>query len=346
MPAGPTFPLTTFGRPFERCDRHAWRCLPAGRRRAESVATKVRPFEADSASLQRPRDLPERRRSRAYIPVVEEKRPLRSIPDHELLHRLAELMRQSRRVEADIVAHIAEVDERRLYAREALPSMFAYCTDVLHLSEAEAYLRIWAARASREHPMLLTMLADGRLHLTAIAKLVPHLTRENRAGLLERATHRSKRSDRGADRRDRAPAGRPRGGAQASREKDATHGWRRSEPRSDPRTPSRRSYRVRSSSIASRRPAPLPWPVQGAVHGQRRVPPEAGATPSPDVLPRTAAGMGSGRGHRAGRHREARTARGQSHRADEGSPQRPSGNEARTITLLAPHPRGRPACRA
>ena len=193
MPAGPTFPLTTFGRPFERCDRHAWRCLPAGRRRAESVATKVRPFEADSASLQRPRDLPERRRSRAYIPVVEEKRPLRSIPDHELLHRLAELMRQSRRVEADIVAHIAEVDERRLYAREALPSMFAYCTDVLHLSEAEAYLRIWAARASREHPMLLTMLADGRLHLTAIAKLVPHLTRENRAGLLERATHRSKR---------------------------------------------------------------------------------------------------------------------------------------------------------
>jgi hypothetical protein len=124
---------------------------------------------------------------------MEEKRPLQSIPDDELLHRLAELMGQSRRVEADIVAHIAEVDERKLYAREALPSMFAYCTDVLHLSEAEAYLRILAARASREHPMLLTMLADGRLHLTAIAKLAPHLTRENRDGLLERATHRSKR---------------------------------------------------------------------------------------------------------------------------------------------------------
>ncbi len=124
---------------------------------------------------------------------MEEKRPLQSIPDDELLQRLAELMGQSRRVEADIVAHIAEVDERRLYAREAFPSMFAYCTDVLHLSEAEAYLRISAARASREHPMLLAMLADGRLHLTAIAKLAPHLTRENRDGLLERATHRSKR---------------------------------------------------------------------------------------------------------------------------------------------------------
>ena len=124
---------------------------------------------------------------------MDERRRLQSIPDDALLHRLAELMGQSRRVEADVVAHIAEVDERRLYAREAFPSMFAYCTDVLHLSEAEAYLRIAAARASREHPMLLTMLADGRLHLTAIAKLAPHLTRENREALLERATHRSKR---------------------------------------------------------------------------------------------------------------------------------------------------------
>ncbi len=193
MPAGPTFPLTTFGRPFERRDRQARRYVPEGRRRSESVANKVGPFEAESASLLRPRALPGRRKCGAYIPVVEEKRPLQSVPDDELLQRLGELMGQSRRVEADIVAHIAEVDERRLYAREAFPSMFAYCTDVLHLSEAEAYLRISAARASREHPMLLTMLADGRLHLTAIAKLAPHLTRENRDGLLERATHKSKR---------------------------------------------------------------------------------------------------------------------------------------------------------
>jgi hypothetical protein len=37
------------------------------------------------------------------------------------------------------------------------------------------------------------MLADGRLHLSGIAKLAPHLTRENRDALLSRATHRSKR---------------------------------------------------------------------------------------------------------------------------------------------------------
>jgi 5-methylcytosine-specific restriction endonuclease McrA len=129
----------------------------------------------------------------AYIPGMEDKRSLQSIPDDDLLRRLGELIGSFRRVEADVVAHIAEVDERGLYAREAFPSMFAYCRGVLHLSEPEAYLRITVARASREHPMLLTMLADGRLHLTAIGLLAPHLTRENRDGLLERATHRSKR---------------------------------------------------------------------------------------------------------------------------------------------------------
>ena len=122
-----------------------------------------------------------------------ERRSLHNVPDDELLARLADLLHRSRSTESDLVAHIAEVDERRLYAREAFPSMFAYCTEALHLSEAEAYLRIAAARASREHPLLLDMLADGRLHLSGVGKLAPHLTRENAPALLARAAHRTKR---------------------------------------------------------------------------------------------------------------------------------------------------------
>jgi hypothetical protein len=109
------------------------------------------------------------------------------------LGRQSELLQQSRRVESELVVHIGEVDERRLYAREGSPSMFAYCTEALHLSEHEAYLRIAVARASRKHPMLLTMLRDGRLHLSAIAKLAPHLTEANREALLARAAGKSKR---------------------------------------------------------------------------------------------------------------------------------------------------------
>ena len=95
---------------------------------------------------------------------------LKAIPDDELLRRLADLVGRARRLDADVVAHIAEVDARRLYAREAMPSMFVYCVETLRLGEHEAYLRIAAARASREYPILPDLLGDGRVHLTGLAR--------------------------------------------------------------------------------------------------------------------------------------------------------------------------------
>ena len=113
--------------------------------------------------------------------------------DDELLRGLSELLHKSRAVEPELVAHIGEVDERKLFAGKGSSSMFSYCTDVLHLSGAEAYLRIATARAARRHPMLLEMLKDGRLHLSAIAKLAPHLTEANREAVLASAVHQTKR---------------------------------------------------------------------------------------------------------------------------------------------------------
>jgi hypothetical protein len=118
---------------------------------------------------------------------------LHSLSDEELLCRLSKILGQSRRLESELVAHIGEVDARRLYARKASASMFSYCTAVMHLSESEAYLRIGVARAARKYPIILDMLAEGRLHLSGIAKLVPHLTSGNYKVLLERAAHQSKR---------------------------------------------------------------------------------------------------------------------------------------------------------
>jgi len=74
---------------------------------------------------------------------------LKSLSDDELLHRVSDSLAQSRRVEWVLVAHIAEVDARRLFARETWPSMIQYCIGALHLSEGEGYRRIAAARMSR-----------------------------------------------------------------------------------------------------------------------------------------------------------------------------------------------------
>jgi hypothetical protein len=121
---------------------------------------------------------------------------LKSLRDEELLRRLSQLVRESRGVEADVVAHVGEVERRRLYAQEACSSMFEYCRRVLCLRENEAYLRITVARAARENPALLDMLRDGRLHLSGIARLAPHLTRQNSETLLRRASGMSHREIR------------------------------------------------------------------------------------------------------------------------------------------------------
>ncbi len=79
---------------------------------------------------------------------------LGGLSDTVLLRNLSELVRRDRATTAELLAHIAEVDHRRLFAEAAYPSMFAYCVAELHLSEDTAYKRIRAARAARQFPVL------------------------------------------------------------------------------------------------------------------------------------------------------------------------------------------------
>ena len=118
---------------------------------------------------------------------------LKGLSDDVLLTRLTEIIARGRRVEVEIVAHIAEVDARRLYLGQACSSMHAYATERLRLSNAEAYLRITVARLSRRFPVVLAMLADGRAHLSGLVRLAPHLSEQNAADILRRASSLPKR---------------------------------------------------------------------------------------------------------------------------------------------------------
>jgi hypothetical protein len=51
------------------------------------------------------------------------------LSDADLLRRLPDILKKSRRSEADLIAYLAEIDARRLYARESASSMFAFCTE-------------------------------------------------------------------------------------------------------------------------------------------------------------------------------------------------------------------------
>jgi hypothetical protein len=53
----------------------------------------------------------------------------------ELIARIRELVESGNRSEAELLAHLGEVDARRLYLEEGCPSMFVWCVGVLHFAE-------------------------------------------------------------------------------------------------------------------------------------------------------------------------------------------------------------------
>jgi hypothetical protein len=118
---------------------------------------------------------------------------LHALSDHDLLAEVARLATSERRATAPLVASLAALDARRLYLGQGCSSLFTYCTRILHLSEQAAYGRIQAARAARRFPLIVELLADGAIHLTAVGLLAPHLTEENHCELLEAARQKSKR---------------------------------------------------------------------------------------------------------------------------------------------------------
>ena len=119
---------------------------------------------------------------------------LKTISDQKLLRGLDELVVKSHLNEAELLAYIAEVDHRRLYLEQGCPSMYCYCTEVLHFSEARARHRIHAARAARTYPAVFERLRKGELHVAGLSLLAPVLTPENHEELLDLARHKSKRA--------------------------------------------------------------------------------------------------------------------------------------------------------
>src|SRR5881394_696442 len=119
---------------------------------------------------------------------------LESLSSADLLSATRELVQRSRGLEADLLLHLGEVDERKLYLGRAFPSMFAYCVEELGFSEDAAYNRIMVARAGRRLPAVVNAIRSGRVHLAGLRVLAPHLTAENHLELLETAAGKAKRA--------------------------------------------------------------------------------------------------------------------------------------------------------
>src|SRR5262245_56979310 len=109
---------------------------------------------------------------------------LEKLSDSAVLGGVRGLLGSSRRLLAALLAHLGEVEERRLHLASGYSSMFAYCVGRLAFSEDEAYRRVEVARLARRFPSLFPLLAEGRVSLSVAVLLKPHLTTENVGELL------------------------------------------------------------------------------------------------------------------------------------------------------------------
>lgn len=118
---------------------------------------------------------------------------LKDLHNDALMDKLHDLVRAERQLTAELLRVLIEVDRRLLYAERGYSSLFAYCVDVLNMSDASIGVRIHAARCCGRFPRLLHMLHDGRLHLAAILLLAPRLCDANFEQLTQMACNKSKR---------------------------------------------------------------------------------------------------------------------------------------------------------
>jgi hypothetical protein len=111
--------------------------------------------------------------------------------DAALLAGSRELAGRQHRDTACLVAHLAVIDDRKLYLRDH-SSLFSYCREALQMSEGVSYNLVEVARRVLAFPAILPLLADGSLNLTGVRILGGLLTPENHVALLESARSKTK----------------------------------------------------------------------------------------------------------------------------------------------------------
>ena len=94
-----------------------------------------------------------------------------SLSPSDLLCATRELVRKSRGVEAELLVHLGEIDEKKFYLDCAFPSMFAFCVGELGFSEDAAYTRIMVSRAAQHMPMIVEAVRSGQVHLAGLRSL-------------------------------------------------------------------------------------------------------------------------------------------------------------------------------
>lgn len=95
---------------------------------------------------------------------------LKHLTDHEVLSRTKQLTRDERQILTQILHHLKEVDQRKLFCDLGYQSLFDYTVNELKYSEGQAGRRIQAMRLLKEIPQMEEKIKSGALSLSNISQ--------------------------------------------------------------------------------------------------------------------------------------------------------------------------------
>jgi hypothetical protein len=95
---------------------------------------------------------------------------LHKLSDSDLIARLKDAVAEERRLLAELLEYLREVDRRRLYADFGHNSLWSFCVNELGYSEGCAMRRISSMRLLRELPELKQELLEGRQTLSSLSQ--------------------------------------------------------------------------------------------------------------------------------------------------------------------------------
>lgn len=99
--------------------------------------------------------------------------------DSTLLDEVKALVRKEKEIIAEVIEYLKEIEVRKLHLARGYSSMFAFATDFLGYSEAEAHIRIQAARLTQTLPEVAEKIQSGELSLSVAAAIQSHFRKEN-----------------------------------------------------------------------------------------------------------------------------------------------------------------------
>ena len=114
--------------------------------------------------------------------------------DNTTLHQaIGNWQSKERRCQLLVLMHLAEIEQRKLYLDLGCMHLGDYCQRYLRLSDNEAWLRVYVARAGLRFPRLLVAMAEGNISLSVAGMLARQLRDDNVDELLQSCSGKSKR---------------------------------------------------------------------------------------------------------------------------------------------------------